>query len=405
MLLEARLQAAQDLDRLGDRRLRHVDLLEAPRQRVVLLEDLAVFAIRGRADAFQRAGGQRWLEQVGRVERAARRRAGADDRVDLVDEQDRLRIVAELLQHRLEALLEVAAVLRAGEQRAHVERIHLVFGEQLGHGAFVDASRESLGDRGLADAGLADQQRIVLAPAAEHLHHALELVRAADQRIDLALARELVEVDRVRIERALRFVGLAILAATFGLVVLLLRRLGDAVGDVVDDVEARHAALVEEIDGVRFLLAEHGHQHVGARDFLLARRLHVQDGALDDALEALRGLRIGIRVRGEARRVLGDEVGQHAAQLVEVDTARLQHFLRGRVVQHRQQQMLDGDELVLLLPRLDEGHVQRDFQFLRDHCMTPTSEPTAGKPAVPALTSMSPPSCTATDAGARARCR
>ena len=36
---EARLQALQDLDGLGDRRLDHVDLLEAPRQRVVLLED------------------------------------------------------------------------------------------------------------------------------------------------------------------------------------------------------------------------------------------------------------------------------------------------------------------------------------------------------------------------------
>ena len=39
---------------------------------------------------FSCAGRQRGLEQVRRVERAARRRAGADDRVDLVDEQDRL---------------------------------------------------------------------------------------------------------------------------------------------------------------------------------------------------------------------------------------------------------------------------------------------------------------------------
>ena len=39
--LEARLQAAQDLDGLLDRRLVHVDLLEAARQRMVLLEDAA----------------------------------------------------------------------------------------------------------------------------------------------------------------------------------------------------------------------------------------------------------------------------------------------------------------------------------------------------------------------------
>ena len=39
MLLEAALEAAQDLDGLVDGRLGDVDLLEAPRERVVLLED------------------------------------------------------------------------------------------------------------------------------------------------------------------------------------------------------------------------------------------------------------------------------------------------------------------------------------------------------------------------------
>ena len=94
---------------------------------------------------------------------------------------------ASCFSTRLQALLEIAAILGAGEQRAHVERIDLVFAQELGHFALVDAAREALGDRGLADAGLADQQRIVLAPAAQHLDHALELERAADQRIGLAL--------------------------------------------------------------------------------------------------------------------------------------------------------------------------------------------------------------------------
>ena len=34
--------------------------------------------------------------------------------------------------------------------------------------------------------------------------------------------------------------------------------------DVVDDVEAGDAALIQEVDGVRVLLAKDGHQHVGA---------------------------------------------------------------------------------------------------------------------------------------------
>ena len=66
---------------------------------------------------------QRGLQQVRRIERAARGGARADQRVDLVDEEDRVRVVHELLQHRLQPLLEIAAVLGAGEQRAHVERV------------------------------------------------------------------------------------------------------------------------------------------------------------------------------------------------------------------------------------------------------------------------------------------
>ena len=49
--------------------------------------------------------------------------AGADDRVDLVDEHDDAALgLLHLAQHGLEALLELAAVLGAGDQRTHVER-------------------------------------------------------------------------------------------------------------------------------------------------------------------------------------------------------------------------------------------------------------------------------------------
>jgi hypothetical protein len=59
--------------------------------------------------------------------------AGADQGVDLVDEQDRVGLVLQLLEHRLQALLEVAAVLGAGQQRAHVERVDGGVRQHLGH--------------------------------------------------------------------------------------------------------------------------------------------------------------------------------------------------------------------------------------------------------------------------------
>ena len=228
--------------------------------------------------------------------------AGADQRVDLVDEKDRVRVVDQLLEHRLQALLEVAAILGAGEQRAHVERVHLALGEDLGHLALDDAPRQPFGDRGLADARLADQQRVVLAPAAQRLDHALELPVAADQRVDLADERLGVEVQRVGLERAARL--LAVLPGFLALGRLRLcglRALGDAVRDVVDDVEPGHALLVQEVDGVRVLLAEDRDQDVGAGHLLLAGGLDVQDGALDHALEAERGLGVDLLGAGDGR--------------------------------------------------------------------------------------------------------
>ena len=165
MDLVALAQAAQDADRVLDRRLVDEDRLEAPLERGVLLDVLAVLVERRRADGVQLAAGEHRLEQVGGVHRALGR-AGADDRVELVDEQDDPALgVLDLLEDGLEALLELAAELGAGDQRAEVERDDPLVLEPLGHVAADDPLGEALDDGRLADAGLADQDRVVLGPA------------------------------------------------------------------------------------------------------------------------------------------------------------------------------------------------------------------------------------------------
>ena len=196
-LLEIGLEALEDLDGVLHRRLHHVDLLETPRERAVLLEVLAVFLVGGRTHAAQSAALKRRLQEVRSVHGAAGRRAGPDHRVDLVDEEDGVRPGFERLDHLLDPLLEIAAVARAGEQRAHIQRVdHRVF-EDLWHLVFDDLAGQTLGDGRLADARITHQKRVVLAPAAQHLDAALHLVSAPDQRIDSALARLSVQIDAI----------------------------------------------------------------------------------------------------------------------------------------------------------------------------------------------------------------
>ena len=210
MDLVALLQAAQDRDRVLDGRLIDVDRLEAPLERRVLLDTLLVLVERRGADTAKLAAREGRLEQVRGVHRAFGS-AGSDDRVDLVDEEDDLtggRL--DLLEDRLQPILELAAELRSGDESAHVERDEALVLERLGHVALDDALGDSFDDRRLADARLADEHRIVLRAPREDLHHATNLLVATDDGIDLALASGLGEVTAILLERQELPLGLAI---------------------------------------------------------------------------------------------------------------------------------------------------------------------------------------------------
>ena len=200
VLLVAVAQAAQDLDGLLDGRLVDADLLEAPLERRVALEVLAVLVERRRADRLQLAARERRLEDRGGVDRALGG-AGADEVVQLVDEQDDVAALGDLLHHLLEALLELAAVLRAGDERREVERVDLLVLQQLGHLGVGDPLGEALDDGGLADARLADQHRVVLRAPREDLHDPLDLGLAPDDRVELAVGGELGQVAAELVEQ------------------------------------------------------------------------------------------------------------------------------------------------------------------------------------------------------------
>src|SRR5690606_15474693 len=185
--LVALLQAAQDGDGVLHRRLVDQHPLEPALERRVLLDILPVLVQRRRADTVQLAAGESRLQHVARVHRALCP-SRTDDRVELVDEQDDLAfLLGEIVEHRLQALFEFAAELGAGDQRAHVEREDALAAQPFGHLVVDDALGESLHDGGLAHAGLADEDRVVLGAPLQDLDRAANLVVTADDRVELAL--------------------------------------------------------------------------------------------------------------------------------------------------------------------------------------------------------------------------
>ena len=309
MDLVALAQAAQDRDRLLDRRLVDEDRLEAPLERGVLLDVLAVFVERGRADGVELAAGEHRLQQVRGVHRALGR-ARADDRVELVDEQDDPALgVLDLLEDGLEPLLELAPELGAGDERAEVERDDPLVLEALGHVAADDPLGEALGDGRLADARLADEDRVVLGPAAEDLDDAADLVVAADDRVELAGAGLGGQVAAVLLERgvgALGVLGGDALAAADALERL---QQGLATGRV--PLEEGLALATDLGDG---------QQEVLGRDVLVAEAARLVLGALDDAPGARihrQRAALDAGAPGEDRRELATERGHVDAEPAE----------------------------------------------------------------------------------------
>ena len=122
--------------------------------------------------------------------------------MQLVDEQHHAAVgLGDLGERRLQALLELAAELGAGDHAGHVERDEARVAQRLRHVVLRDAQREALDDRGLADAGLADQHGVVLAPAGEDLDGLLDLLGAPDHGIDAA-GRRRRRSGHVRTRRA-----------------------------------------------------------------------------------------------------------------------------------------------------------------------------------------------------------
>ena len=170
-------------------------------------------------------------------------------------------------------------ILRAGDERAQVERDESLVLQAFGHVAVDDALRQAFDDGGLADAGLADQHRIVLGPARQHLDHAADLLVAADHRIELALAREVGQIAAILFQ---------------GLIFFFWIRIGDALRAAnadqgVENFIASCAQLLEDFPSFAAVL-HNGQQQVLGGDILVFQGFGFGLAAFDNFLEPWRDI-------------------------------------------------------------------------------------------------------------------
>ena len=346
--LVAVAQAAQDLHGVVDRRLLDAHLLEAPLERGVALEVLAVLVERRRADRLQLAARERRLQDRGRVDRAFGS-ARADEIVQLVDEQDDVAPLHDLLHDLLQALFELTAVLRARDERREVERVDLLVLQELRHLVRRDARSEALDDGGLADARLADQHRVVLRAARQDLHQPLDLRLAADDRVELALGRLLRQVAAELVEelRALRLLAGGRRRAAAALAAA-------GAGEHADDLVANLLGVGVEVEQDArcdaFVLAHEAEQDVLGADVVVAERERFAQRELQHLLRARRERDLS----GRDLVALADDARDLRAHLFDRDVEGLEHPRRETLflAEQPEQDVLGADVVVLERPRL-----------------------------------------------------
>ena len=342
--LVAVAQPLQDVDGQGDRRLLDLDRLEPALECGVLLEVLAVLVDRGGTDGLQLTAGQHRLQDGGGVD-GPLGGAGADQGVDLVDEQHDVATRADLLEHLLQALLEVAAVTAAGHQGTEVERVELLARQGLGNLVGHDALGQALHDGGLAHTGLTDQDGVVLGPPGEDLHDPLDLLLTPDDRVELAVAGQLREVAAELVEHG-RARGVVARGGTLAGADRLLALIA---GHELDHLLAHAAEIGPEADqhggGHAFAFTHQTEQHVLGTDVAVAELQRLAQRQLENFLRPRR------ERRGAARRRPG-----HPDRLLDLLTHGLERYPEGleslggnafALVDQTEQDVLGSDKAVV----------------------------------------------------------
>ena len=186
ILLEALLQALQNVQRFLAGRLPDIHGLKAPCQGTVMLDGSGVFRRCGGADEMQLATGKGRLEEICRID-GTLRCAGAHDGVQLVNEQDDPPVCLDLVHAGTDSLLKIATVFRPGKHCAEVKGKDAFPGKLRRNVTACKALCDALHDRCFSNTGVADETGVVFGAACEDLEYTLNLRLTPDQRVGVTV--------------------------------------------------------------------------------------------------------------------------------------------------------------------------------------------------------------------------
>ena len=187
----------------------YYNFLKTTLQSTVFLDILSVFVKRGSTDTLYFAASQSRLQHIGCIHRTGSC-TGAYNSMNLVYEQDYVRILLQLIDNGANALFKLSAVFGSGYNRGHIEHYHPLVKQDTGYFLLNDTQCQPLYNSRLADTRLTNQHRIVFLTTTQYLRQAFYLTLTPYNRIELAFfcrtghVRTEVIQDRSIIGRLLR---------------------------------------------------------------------------------------------------------------------------------------------------------------------------------------------------------
>ena len=117
-----------------------------------------------------------------------------------INEDDHILVLLQLGHHGFEALLKLSTILGSGDNACHIEGHHSLIFEQLGDFLLNNLLGQTLNDRSLTNARLANQHRIIFFATAKNLDQALNFRITPNDGVQLSFTGKLSEIATKMIE-------------------------------------------------------------------------------------------------------------------------------------------------------------------------------------------------------------